>query len=81
MSIVVTQSPAIVQPPPARRRSIADLLAPLDQIAAHSPNLVANHDARFGVGGETYELPHSSHRCFPRSAIAFGHLRNIITHR
>jgi len=43
--------------PRARRRSLADLLAPLDQIAAHSPNLVANHDARFEVAGETYELP------------------------
>jgi hypothetical protein len=57
MSIVATRSPAIAQPPLTRRRSIADLLAPLDQIAAHSPNLVANHDARFEVGGETYILP------------------------
>jgi hypothetical protein len=57
MSIVATQSPAIVQPPLARRRSIADLLAPLEQIAAHSPNLVVNHDAQFEVGGEKYELP------------------------
>ena len=57
MSIVATQSPAIAQPPPARRHSIANLLAPLDQIAAHSPNLVANHDARFEAGGETYTLP------------------------
>lgn len=39
------------------RRSIADLLAPLERIAANSPNLVANHDARFEVDGETYELP------------------------
>jgi hypothetical protein len=57
MPIIATQSPAIAQPPPARRRSIADLLAPLDQIAAHSPNLVANHEARFEAGGETYTLP------------------------
>ena len=57
MTIVATQSPTIAQPPPARRRSIADLLAPLDQIAAHSPNLVANHEARFEAGGETYTLP------------------------
>jgi hypothetical protein len=57
MSIVAIQSSAIAQPPLARRRSIADLLAPLDQIAAHSPNLVANHDARFEAGGETYTLP------------------------
>ena len=57
MSIVATQSPIAAQPPLARRRSIADLLAPLDQIAAHSPNLVANHDAIFETGGETYTLP------------------------
>jgi hypothetical protein len=57
MSIVAVQSSAIAQPPLARRRSIADLLAPLDQIAAHSPNLVAKHDAHFEAGGETYELP------------------------
>jgi hypothetical protein len=57
MPIVATQSPSIGQPQPARRRSIADLLAPLDQIAAQSPNLVANHEARFEAGGETYTLP------------------------
>ncbi len=39
------------------RRSIADLLAPLERIAANSPNLVSNHDARFEVDGEAYELP------------------------
>lgn len=43
--------------PLKQRRSIAALLAPLDQIAADSPNLVANHDAHFEVDGETYELP------------------------
>jgi protein MpaA len=43
--------------PPARRRSIADLLAPLEKIAEHSPNLIANHDASFKVGNKTYGLP------------------------
>jgi hypothetical protein len=38
-------------------RSLAELLAPLERIAATSPNLVANHDARFEVDGESYELP------------------------
>ena len=57
MPIVATRSLAVAQPPLARRRSIADLLAPLDSIAAHSPNLVANHEARFEAGGETYTLP------------------------
>jgi len=33
------------------------LLAPLERIAAHSPNLVASHEARFESGGESYELP------------------------
>ncbi|HEY1662797.1 MAG TPA: succinylglutamate desuccinylase/aspartoacylase family protein [Verrucomicrobiae bacterium] len=40
-----------------QRRSISELLAPLDEIAATSPNLVANHEARFEAGEETYELP------------------------
>ena len=40
-----------------QRRSLADLLAPLGKIAATSPNLVANHDAKFEVNGESYELP------------------------
>jgi hypothetical protein len=39
------------------RRSIADLLAPLEQLAAHSPNLLVNRDARFEVDGECYVLP------------------------
>jgi protein MpaA len=43
--------------PADRRRSIADLLAPLEQIAALSPNLVSNREARFEAGGETYDLP------------------------
>ena len=41
----------------ARRRNIADLLAPLDRLAATSPNLVVNHDARFDHGDVSYELP------------------------
>jgi murein peptide amidase A len=39
------------------RRSIAELLAPLDRISAESPSLVANHSARFESDGQTYELP------------------------
>jgi hypothetical protein len=57
MSIATTQSIIAAKRPLVRRRSIADLLAPLEKIAAHSVNLVANHDARFEVGSETYELP------------------------
>jgi murein peptide amidase A len=57
MSIVATQLKVAPQPLPARRRSIADLLAPLEQIAARSPNLVVNKEAQFEMGGETYTLP------------------------
>jgi hypothetical protein len=57
MSTIATKSLVVTQPPLARRRSIADFVAPLEQIAAHSPNLVANHDAHFETGGETYTLP------------------------
>jgi hypothetical protein len=39
-----------------RRRSLADLLAPLEKIAINSPNLVANHEARFTTDGQDYEL-------------------------
>jgi len=44
-------------PIPRARRSISDLLAPLEKIAASSPNLVANHGAHFEVSGEAYEVP------------------------
>ena len=50
--------PAIDKPAPRReRRSIAELLAPLEKIAANSVNLVANHDARFELNGGTHVLP------------------------
>jgi hypothetical protein len=44
---------AAVTPP----RSVNDLLAPLDQIAMVSPNLIANHGATFDRDGQTYEMP------------------------
>jgi hypothetical protein len=47
----------VENPPAANRRSIADLLAPLDQLAKDSPNLVVNREARFDVNGESYFLP------------------------
>ena len=57
--MTITESPIKFAPALRRkqRRSIAELLAPLEQLAANSPNLVANHDAKFDVRGETYELP------------------------
>jgi hypothetical protein len=36
---------------------IADLLAPLDRLAASSVNLIASHSESFEAGGCTYELP------------------------
>jgi murein peptide amidase A len=57
--MTIAESPIGITPvvPRRGRRSIADLLAPLEAIAKNSPNLVANHDARFEVGGEEYVLP------------------------
>ena len=40
-----------------QRRSVADLLEPLEIIASNSASLIANHGARFDVNGEPYELP------------------------
>jgi len=57
--MTIAESPTKYAPQATRkqRRSIADLLAPLEQIAAHSPNFVANHEATFDADGETYEVP------------------------
>ena len=41
----------------AKRRSIGEVLAPLDAIAANSTNLVANYEARFSADGQSYVLP------------------------
>ena len=41
-----------------RVRSIANLLAPLEQLAAHSANLVASREAYFESRGERYDLAH-----------------------
>jgi hypothetical protein len=57
MTITDTRFETDIQTSRARRRPLADLFAPLEQIAMHSPNLVANHDARFEIQGEAYELP------------------------
>lgn len=42
---------------PRQRRSMADLLEPLEAIASNSVSLIANHGARFELNGELYELP------------------------
>jgi murein peptide amidase A len=54
---IATPFKTVAQPARSQQRSIADLLAPLEKIAANSPNLVANHEATFQVDGETYVLP------------------------
>lgn len=49
-----THAPAGLGP---RQRSVMQILAPLDELAANSPNLIANHEAKFEAGGQAYELP------------------------
>jgi hypothetical protein len=55
--MTIADSPHKTATPRKQRRSLSELLAPLEAIAATSPNLVANHEARFEVGGGSYELP------------------------
>ncbi len=45
------------KPAAARLRSAGDAVAPLEALAASSPNLVANHELRFDQAGESYVLP------------------------
>lgn len=56
MPLTVINLPLVKRGVPAKR-SIPELLAPLDQIAVESPSLVANHGAQFKSDGQTYELP------------------------
>jgi hypothetical protein len=57
MTIAESNNRLTVQVPRKSRRSIADVLMPLEWLAANSPNLVSNHEAQFEANGETYELP------------------------
>jgi murein peptide amidase A len=57
MTIADAPIKTATQTPRAQRRSIGELLAPLDKITATSPNLVANYEAHFEIGGARYELP------------------------
>lgn len=41
----------------APRRSLSDLLSPLERIAATSPNLTVSHLAEFDINGDRYQLP------------------------
>src|SRR5580658_4002496 len=47
----------ISKPVAPARRSLADLLAPLDRLVKDSPNLIINREARFKINGEPYVLP------------------------
>jgi hypothetical protein len=57
--MTIADVPFDIAPQKARvtPRSLSDLLAPLEKLAAQSHNLVANHDATFKVNGKNYELP------------------------
>jgi protein MpaA len=57
MTIADSPIKIATQTPRSQRRSIVELLAPLDKITATSPNLVANYEAHFESNGERYELP------------------------
>lgn len=55
--MTIADNPIKIAAAPRRsRRSLASLLAPLEKLARQSPNLVTNHEARFQVDGEDYEL-------------------------
>ena len=57
MTIADAPIKTATQKPRVQRRSLGELLAPLEKIAATSPNLVANYEAHFESDGERYELP------------------------
>jgi len=42
---------------PSTKRSLADVLEPLDRLAAKSASLIAKHDAKFERNGQPYVLP------------------------
>src|SRR6185369_9703801 len=44
-------------PTPRSKRSMADLLAPLERLAQTSPSLIAKPGGTFEIHGQAYELP------------------------
>ena len=56
MSTTIT-APVQEKPAATRVRSVSDAIAPLEKLVANSASLVANHDLRFEVAGETFVLP------------------------
>jgi protein MpaA len=57
MNLIAKTEPRLPGMPTPPKRSLADVLAPLDQLAKASPSLIANHGARFESGNQLYELP------------------------
>ena len=57
MNTIMLSPESTAGAPIGARRPLADLLAPLDQLAAASANLIARHDARFAIDGQAYDLP------------------------
>src|SRR6266404_4279404 len=49
--------PIVAAMPAPTKRSLVEVLTPLDRIATNSPNLIANHEAKFEAGGQAFELP------------------------
>ena len=57
MGTSVLHSNSVTKKPSPSRRSIADLLAPLDTLVATSPSFVRQAGNSFEIQGERYELP------------------------
>src|SRR4029453_8871686 len=57
MSAAVISNASILVGKSAPRRSIAEILTPLDRLAATTANLVAKPIGHFAQGGERYEIP------------------------
>jgi len=55
--MTATLNSSVPQVRPAQVRSVSDLIAPLEALAAKSPSVVASHELRFDRNGETYTLP------------------------
>lgn len=55
--MIATVNAFVPQVRPARVRSVSELIAPLEALAAKSPSIVASHELNFVREGETYSLP------------------------
>ena len=55
--MTTTLNSSVPQVRPTQVRSVSDLIAPLEALAAKSPSVVASHELRFDRDGESYTLP------------------------